>query len=102
MEVLVNFGIGLLGILFLTLFNAKDYLAKKDKTFSWPVHVKENYNRWIWAGLMIGVISVIVFVEPNTADGIKSFTGLDVAGSRVSFFTLGLALTAMTKKKSIN
>lgn len=101
MDTLLNIAIGLLGIIFLTVFNAKDYIFKKDLTFSWVTHGKENWSRWFWAFLMVSIIAVITRMEPETASGIKAFTGLDIEETRASFFSLGLALTAMIKKKTL-
>lgn len=101
MEILINILIGALGIVFLTVFNAKEYIVKKDKTFSIKLHWAENWKRWIWALAMVIVIAIVTGVEPKTAEGIKTFTGLDITGERASFFTIGLALTAMIKRKYI-
>ncbi len=99
MEILINIALGLFGILFLTIFNAKDYIMSKDSTFSWKTHYQQNKKRWFWALLMVIIVALLIGLEPKTAEGIKTFTGLDISGERASFFTVGLALTAMIKKK---
>ncbi len=48
---------------------------------------------------MVVIVAILIGTEPKTAEGIKTFTGLDISGERASFFTLGLALTAMIKRK---
>lgn len=101
LDLVMNILIGSLGILFLTVFNAKEYIFKKDLQFSWTTHGLQNYHRWLWALFMVSIIAVITRMEPETASGIKAFTGLDIAETRASFFSLGLALTAMIKKKSV-
>ncbi len=98
-EILFNILLGLLGIIFLTIFNAKDYIMNKDKTFVFSTHFKQNKWRWIWSFLMVVIVAILIGTEPKTAEGIKTFTGLDISGERASFFTLGLALTAMIKRK---
>jgi len=102
MEIAINCLIGFLGIVFLTIFNAKEYIIQKDKTFSFITHWNDNWRRWAWALSMVIAIAVITGVEPKTADGMKTFTGLDIGGERAAFFTIGLALISMIKKKKGN
>lgn len=87
--------IGLLGILFYTLFKARKYAM--DSTFSFPVFYHENIKPWLWAILMVSVIAVIISYLPATAEAIKNFTGLDIAAEKASFFTLGYGLSALAR-----
>lgn len=87
-------GIAILGIVFYTVFKSLDHLTIWD----WKVFVKENIKRWIWALTVIIIVSVLLHLLPETAEAIKTFTGIDVSTEPASFFTLGLGLSAMVRQ----
>ena len=100
LDILISIGIGVLGILFYTLWRSKRYfLSNETRTFSLSKLIHDNIGAWIWSILIITLTSILTIAIPETADGISTFTGLELAANKASFFTFGLGLIALTKQK---
>jgi hypothetical protein len=98
LDTISSLSIGLLGILFFTLWRAKRFFIG-GKKLSLRIFYKENIGSWIWASMVIVVTSVLISFVPEISVGISSFTGLEIATNKASFFTYGLGLSGLTGKK---
>ena len=102
LDILISIGIGSLGILFYTLWRSKMYFLKKEtQDFSLSKLIHDNLGAWVWSILIIALTSILTIAIPETADGISTFTGLELAANKASFFTFGLGLIALTKQKKM-
>ncbi len=95
MEILLNIGIGLLGVIIFIVWNSREYIM--TGTFSPRIHIRENWKRWAWAITMLVALTLVIKVDISIAEGVKSFTGLDFTNELGSYFTAGSALAAMVK-----
>lgn len=101
-EALLNIGIGILGIVVFIAWNSRTKIL--SNTFSIKTLVHENWKRWAWSVVMLGLIVLLVTIEPKLSSAIKAFTGLDIAAEKGAFFSTGLALAGLVKgvvKKTI-
>ena len=95
MELLINIGIGILGILLYVAFASRSKIFKPEYTIAG--HFKENYRRWGWATSILVMIAVLLHVEPTLEDAIKTFTGLDLGTTHTAYFSLAIALSALVR-----
>lgn len=94
-EILLNIGVGFLGILLYALLTAKD---RNDKdTLSVIDYFKNSWGKWLISFLIISVLAIIIKVVPDGGQAIKTVTGLDVT-SVSSFITLGYVLSSAGRK----
>ncbi len=98
LEVLKSVGVGLVGILFFTLWRSRKFILGKQK-FKFKLILKENLGAWLWSLSIILLTAIIVIAIPSAAKGITGLTGLEVADNPASFFTFGLGLSGLNKKK---
>lgn len=105
LEVFKNLGLGFLGILVFTAFNARQHLS----VFSFKILLKENIPYWLWSLTMLLLFSIIIGVSPDSADALKVFTGLDLSTEPAAYIMAGLTLGGIAKdiqrtkhKKKIN
>ena len=102
MEILINFGMGILGILTYIVFVSREQLL--DKNYTLKMHFEENYKRWAWALSMLALMVLVLKLEPSVGDAINSMFGLDVIHKTGSYFLIGTTLSGyikgVIKKKS--
>ncbi len=101
-------GLGLLGIVFFTFFKSRKHFiewnpfkprtVKVNDTWSFSVLLQENFGAWLWSFVMIVLVAVVVGYIPDVAEAISENLGLTVGTTSKSFFTLGIALSALVKK----
>lgn len=96
-EISTQLGVSILGMLIYNLFKFKSFLNLDDVTTKvfWFSVFDSCKIKWLWSFLMLLLISVIIKIIPESADSIKSLTGLDIGSELVSFFTLGIALSSL-------
>jgi hypothetical protein len=92
--VLLNFGLGILGIWVYTLFKALPYI--QNKTFNIGYFILDNKLKWGWSILMLGSLVIGLHFEPKIGDTLIIFLGLDITHPG-SFITLGLGLANLVK-----
>ncbi len=110
-HILATVGIGLLGIVFYTLFRSKKYFIqwkpfkevrpKHVGKWSAKTLVNENAGNWMWSLIIIVVISLLYEYVPEAIEPLADWAALDIT-DKASFFLMGLTLCAMTKSGSIN
>lgn len=98
MEILVNLGLGILGIIAYTLFKSIVYVYEKEFVFS--IMLYENIKAWIWSVLVIATIVVAVYLEPEVAVAIKTIFAIDIDGSPAGFFIFGAGINLLVKPAS--
>lgn len=97
MALFINIFIALLGILLYTFYNAKNFMAKPD--WSWQKFMSDNLGQTVWSALISVLIIVILWLVPESAEAIKSLTGLDLTVqedgtiNRVAYLTMGFLLS---------
>lgn len=98
-EILQNFGLGVLGLAIYVLWSVREYLREFD------LHklVRENKAFWYWSMAMLLASSTLLVVAPDSASAIKTMTGLDLFSETMSYVSLGIALggisSSIPKKK---
>lgn len=92
-DILQQIGISFLGMFLYTLLAFRKYIKRKEasKLVFWQSVWIESRLQYLYAVLLIVVISVIIKVLPNAGQTIYSLTGFDVSNSLMSFLTLGFA-----------
>lgn len=106
-DILINFGLGLLGMVLYTLFKAKDYVFNNE--FVWSTLLYENWKAWVWSALVLLVVVVVLYVEPSLKEPLKAVFSVDLDASPGGFFMFGATINlllkpsgAKAKRKSIN
>jgi hypothetical protein len=94
-SLLLNFGMGILGLLTFVVFTSFDKI--KDKNYGLTQHFNENYKRWIWALSMLILIIVTVHLEPAIAEFINNLIGLDLITKAGSYWATGVVLAKFVK-----
>jgi len=97
-DALSSLSIGILGIFFYTLWRAKSFFTN-PKELNLSIFFNENKGAWLWTIMIIVLTSVLIYYVPDVSNGITSFTGLEIATNKASFFTYGLGLSALSNKK---
>ena len=99
--ILQQIGIGILAILIYNVFKFHKFLNKKELTTKvfWEAFWIESKFTWIWTIIMIILISLVIYVLPESAESINTLTGLNVGTQLVSFFTVGLGLSSLVDTK---
>ena len=92
--------LSLLGILIYTVFKALPYI--QTNTFDVIYFLRDNKYKWLWSCTVITLIGLVITLEPETANFLKTFLGLDITNSNASFFTLGLGVSNLVKDVSKN
>jgi len=95
MEILLHFGLGLLGIFLYTLFKAKDFVFSNEFVFSTMVY--ENYKSWIWSAILILTLAVTVHIEPSLSETLRNVFAIDLKASPAGFFLLGATINLLAK-----
>jgi len=95
MEIVINFGIGLLGIVTYIVFVSKDELI--DKRYTLKIHFQENYKRWAWALTMLLLMVLVLYIEPEIGEAINNVFGLNVVDNTGSYFIIGSTLSGYVK-----
>ena len=92
----IRIGMGIIGILFYALLTARD---KNDEgTLSIKDYIKNNVMRWGIALLILIVLAVFMFIEPNGGGVIESATGFALTSELMSFASLGYFLVSSARK----
>ena len=99
-NILSQFGVGLLAIVVYNVFSFRKYLL--DKRLRADIRRKVWWNAlwldsqfiWIWSTIVILLLSFIVNLLPSLAEIIKSQFEWNIAGNIESFFLLGLSISA--------
>ena len=95
MEMLINIGFGLAGIVVFVVWTSRKLIM--TPTFTLKMHFKQNWKRWSWSITMLTILTILVTAEPKLSDAIKAFLGIDMANERGAFFSTGLALAGLVK-----
>ena len=95
MEILINFGMGILGIITYIVFVSKEQIS--DPNYTLKMHFQENYKRWAWALSMLALMVVVLKLEPAIAESINSILGLNVIDKTGSYFLIGTTLSGYVK-----
>lgn len=88
LDILQNIGLGTLGLLIFTAWSVREHL----KNFSFSILINKNKPFWIWSVVMLLLFSILLAVSPESADAMKTLTGLDVKASAAAFITMGIGL----------
>jgi hypothetical protein len=85
------------------LWAFRKYLKRETlgtKVF-WSNYVKSSKWLWLWSGLFLVSVSLIVGFSPDTATAITQLTGLDLTDNSAAYFTFGLGVCSLadTQKK---
>ncbi len=99
LNILAQFGIGLLGILIYNVIAFRKYLKKpliKDigHNVFWQSIWIESRFIWIWTAIVIFLLGLMINIMPESADLIKEFFGWDIAGNLKAFLLLGFSISA--------
>lgn len=95
MEILINTGLAILGILLFTLVLAQNHI--KAGSFDWQRFVSDNAYQWIWSVFTAIVVIVVLAIVPDFKEPIKGIIGLDVDASAGSYFLLGFGLSSIIR-----
>ena len=95
LEILLHFGLGLLGIFLYTLFKAKDYLLAKE--FIFGTMFVENWKSWVWSATVMLTLAVSLHLEPDLSDILKTVFSIDLTASPGGFFMLGATINLLIK-----
>lgn len=93
-EVLQQIGVSVLGIALYILISVRKYIKTKEArtlTF-WHAVWIEKRLQYVYAMLLVVLISVIIKTLPTAGETIKQLTGFDVSGNLMSFFSLGFVI----------
>lgn len=96
--IFTNLLIGIVGLIFFTLLDSKDYFFNKDKTWNLNIFLTENLKSWIFLALLILVAAVLSGISPELLTIFKISLGIDLVATPIGFFTLGIILKAVLKK----
>lgn len=104
LEILVNFGTGMLGLLIYAVYNTRNYLI--DKTFNLNKALIENYKRMAWVSLMILLLSITYKILPEAFSNMSGLDGFKIPGTveKGTFFGIAILLSKNVKllvKKNI-
>jgi len=101
-QILEQLGVGVLAILLYSVFKFRKFLKMpnqlKTKVF-WESFWVESKFTWIWSILLILLLSTIIKILPESAESIKTLTGLEIGKSLVSFFTVGIGISSLVDTK---
>lgn len=96
---LLNFIAGLLGIILYTLIKARPYVFNKDIRTDWGKLLMENVPAWLWAVVVLFVVSVVLHFAPESNVMIgQLFGGMDLTNSFTGFLGLGMLLSFGSKE----
>lgn len=103
-EILIQLGVGLLGILIYNVFKFQKFLRSKEirNAVFWQSYWQEMKFNWLWCSVMLLLLSITLKILPDSIDAIKTFTGLDIGTSIASFFSLGIGLSSVVDTKTEN
>lgn len=95
MELLINLGVGVLGILLYAVLTARD---KNDSgVLNVMDYIRNQWSKWVISCIIIAIMAVIIAIVPEGAMAIKAVTGLDVS-TTTSFITIGYILSSAGRK----
>lgn len=89
LDILINFGLGLLGVLLTVGIIVREKIAK-DSTLDLSKLIKDNIKFWIISLVLLLIIVIGVKVEPAIESIINGF--ISIENSRGGFFALGIML----------
>lgn len=92
---LINFAMGILGILTFIVFVSKEQIS--DPNYTLKMHFQQNYKRWVWALSMLLLMVIVLHIEPTIAESINSVFGLNVIDKSGSYFLIGTTLSGYVK-----
>jgi magnesium-transporting ATPase (P-type) len=98
LDVLINIGLGLLGLSLFTVWSVREHLRE----FSWSILFKKNIPFWIWSLTMLLLIAALVAFSPDAAGAIKTMTGLDISEEPAAFVALGMGLGRISRDIQTN
>lgn len=104
LELLINFGTGILGLLTYSVYNSRSYIM--DNTFSFKKGMKENWKRMLWVVTMILLLVIIYKILPEAFSKMTGLDGFEIPGTveKGTFFGIAILLSKNVKllvKKSI-
>ena len=90
MNILVNIGFGLIGILLWNLFKSRNYIYRTKLN----VYIYRNYKGIVHSVLFIICISIILCLIPDINNDLNSLFGIDIiANNKKSFIIFGVTLS---------
>lgn len=99
-SILEHIGMGVMGLLLYNVFSLKKHLKLIHTNTFWEAYKDSGkYMISLWGFAIISLISIIIYVSPETAAAISQLTGMDVAQSNAAFFTMGLMATSLADTK---
>ena len=101
MEFAMNFGLGILGIVFYNVMAFRDFLNTKDlgtRVF-WNSYLDSSKYVWAWSLLVIVLVDAIVVFFPEVAGALTTISGWEISTNPASFLTLAFAVSAVKDNK---
>lgn len=95
MEILLNVGLSILGILLFTLVLSQKHI--KDGTFDWSKFVRDNMVQWVWSIVAATLLSIVLHFVPDFRDQLSGIVGIDVDDSKGGFVLLGFVLSSLIR-----
>jgi len=97
LEIIVNFGTGLLGLLIYASYNTRSYLM--DGTFNFKKGLTENWKRMTWVSVMILLLSITYKVLPEAFNNLAGLDGFQVPKTieKGTFFGIAILLSKSVK-----
>lgn len=94
----LNILLGVLGIVFYTLIKARPYILSHEKR-DWRKFFNENLPSWLWAVMVLILVSVILTVVPESSVLLtQALGGMDIENSPIGFLGLGMLLSFGSKE----
>jgi hypothetical protein len=95
LEILLHFGLGILGMFLYTLFKAKDYVFNQEFVLITMIH--ENWKTWVWSASVLLSLIVTLYLEPSLKDSIRTVFSIDLDASPGGFFMFGATINLLVK-----
>ena len=104
LDILINFGTGILGLLIYAVYNTRNYLI--DNTFDFKKGLKENWKRMAWVFVMILLLSITYKILPEAFNNMSGLNGFEIPETieKGTFFGIAILLSKYIKllvKKNI-
>ncbi len=88
LEFAENIGLGAIGLLIYSLFEARKYLS----TWSWRKFFSGNQLFWSWAVSLQVLFAGLLAIKPEAASALKTITALDFTDA-MAFVVSGMGLS---------
>lgn len=100
-EILINIGAGSLGALAYLWHHSLSVITASE--WSWSIHWKENYKRWIWIWFGLIILSLIAKVTPEAFKLILKHQSFEIPDLAIkgTFLVIGY-FVAKTAKNKVN